>query len=173
MLRLQQKLKYATNQANIWKGEMQKLIHNDEKTNDNMSLDPQDINLLDKFSQAAETVFSGKKPKVNPYKIDSDLASRLSTTNYQPPVYPAFMDNFNSQRNSVFNTEPADNYNQAYKYFEPTNNIVMANDDRKYDQVREMGISEMCFNSDFVDIVNKILYHEGNYYLFKSKFFEI
>ena len=31
----------------------------------------------------------------------------------------------------------------------------------------------MCFNSDFVDIVNKTLYHEGNYYAFKSKFFEI
>lgn len=114
IIKQQQRLKNATNQANIWKGEMSKFIHDSANKENNVSIDPQDINLADKFSHVSDICFSNrKKPSSNPYKIDTDLAAKLSGTNY--PYNTHFNANFNdldfqSRRSSTMKTEPAENF---------------------------------------------------------------
>lgn len=66
-----------------------------------------------------------------------------------------------------------ESYNMMYMEYEPINNNIMSNESPEYDDLRNKGLQELCFQSEFNMIANSVLSGDMPFASFKSQFIEL
>jgi hypothetical protein len=60
-------------------------------------------------------------------------------------------------------------YDRAFKEFEPMNNLIMGSEEAHFDVLREKGIKEFCFQAEFLEMTENTLLGKGNFVGFKQQ----